>query len=158
MVECRLCYCHGHHLKPHDFHCLQQVAFRAFRCRRSYRALLVRRGRAATILQSAERRKRAFVAAADLREQRISRWEQLWDDESGRLYFYFKVNPRGLYLFGAGMLQKRLAYFPRDGRYCDAAEILRTGNPNAPPPRRCGAVRTASAANPKGEVLAPLSS
>eukprot|EP00752_Nemacystus_decipiens_P001572 g1533.t1 len=67
-----------------------QVTFRAFRCRRSYRALLVRRGRAATILQSVERRKRACITAADLREQRASRWEQLLDDETGRLYFYFK--------------------------------------------------------------------
>eukprot|EP00903_Cladosiphon_okamuranus_P016531 g15251.t1 len=67
-----------------------QVAFRAFRCRSSYRSLLVKRRRAATILQSGERRKRAFVTAAHLRQQRVSRWEQLRDDESGRFYFYSK--------------------------------------------------------------------
>ena len=39
------------------------------------------------------------MAAADLREQRVSRWEQLWDDESGRLYFYFKVNSSDLPLY-----------------------------------------------------------
>ncbi|CAN0569988.1 unnamed protein product, partial [Ectocarpus sp. 12 AP-2014] len=61
-----------------------QVAFRGFRCRSSYRALLARRRRAATMIQSAERRKRACATAADLREQRASPWEQLWDDENGR--------------------------------------------------------------------------
>lgn len=68
-----------------------QVTFRAFRCRSAYRSLLLRRGRAATIIQSAERRKRAFATATDLREQRASPWEQLWDDDSGRLYFFHKV-------------------------------------------------------------------
>lgn len=44
------------------------------------------------MIQSAERRKRACATAADLREQRASPWEQLWDDENGRLYFFFKVS------------------------------------------------------------------
>ena len=68
-----------------------QVTFRAFRCRSAYRSLLLRRGRAATIIQSAERWKRAFATATDLREQRTSPWEQLWDDDSGRLYFFHKI-------------------------------------------------------------------
>lgn len=67
------------------------MAFRGFRCRSSYRALLARRRRAATMLQSAERRKRAFVMAADLKDQRASLWEQLLDDETGVLYFFCKV-------------------------------------------------------------------
>lgn len=68
-----------------------QVAFRGFRCRRSYRSLLARRRRAATILQAAERRKRALIAAVELRAQRASLWEQLWDDESGCYYYFCKV-------------------------------------------------------------------
>ncbi|CAM9759100.1 unnamed protein product [Scytosiphon promiscuus] len=69
---------------------IQQVAFRGFRCRKSYRSLLARRRRAATMLQSAERRKRACVTAADLKEQRASPWEQLLDDDTGTLYFFCK--------------------------------------------------------------------
>lgn len=117
---------------------LKQVAFRAFRCRSSYRALLVKRGRAATILQSAERRKRAFVTAADLREQRISRWEQLWDDESGRFYFYFKVNTRGLFSFRSVRSTCCLSCFPGDDRLYNRVKthILEQGDFKARPP--CG--------------------
>ena len=47
------------------------------------------------------------MTAADLREQRISRWEQLRDDESGRLYFFFKV--KSSYVFSAVSMSRKLS-------------------------------------------------
>lgn len=69
----------------------RQVAYRAFRCRGSYQSLLARRRRAAVMLQSCERKRRACRTAAFMAEQQLSSWEQLWDDSSGCLYYFHTV-------------------------------------------------------------------
>lgn len=67
------------------------------------------------------------MAAADLREQRMSRWEQLRDDESGRLYFFFKVNSSDLLICAANMSHKCLACSSREDGNLNAAEMLKNG-------------------------------
>lgn len=71
--------------------CTSQVALRGFQCRRAYSALLSRRQKAAMILQLWCLRRMARALAQGLRGQQHASWEELYDKQHDRLYYYCKV-------------------------------------------------------------------
>jgi len=76
---------------------LIQKVYRKYRLASKWRVLLKRRVSAVAVIQRSSRRTLAFMLARNLRAQRDSEWEQLWNPAKSLLYYYNYVTKKSQY-------------------------------------------------------------